>query len=47
MIELKSILKVGKVPDFENKKFGKLQISSQKIAHLIGKRVFVTVLIED
>lgn len=44
-IHLKSTLTVGKVPEYNNKKYGKIQISSQDLAEYIGKKFFVEVII--
>lgn len=45
-IELSSELKVGSVPDYNGKKYGKLQITSQKLAVLVGKKVRVKLIVE-
>ena len=45
-IVLESNLKVGKEPDYLDKKFGKLQISSLQLAEHVGKVVRVKVIVQ-
>ena len=44
MIKILTKLKVGKVPDYNGTKFGKLQISNKKLAEKVGKDLHVIVL---
>ena len=45
MIQIDTDLKVGKVPDYHEQKFGKLQISSRKLADIVGQKVNVLVFV--
>lgn len=45
MIYIDTDLKVGKVPDYHEQKFGKLQISSRKLADIVGQNVRVIVFV--
>lgn len=44
MIKLITKVKVGKVPDYNGKQFGKLQVSNQKLAEQVGKQIHIIVL---
>ncbi len=37
--------KINKVPDYQGKQMGKLQVSSRKIHHLIGQKVKAIIFI--
>lgn len=37
---------IGKIPEFNGKKYGKIQISSPKLADYVGKKVNVRIIIE-
>ena len=45
MICIDTDLKVGKVPNYHEQKFGKLQISSRKLADYVGQNVRVMAFI--
>ena len=47
MIKILTELTVGKVPEYNEKRFGKLQISNQKLADRVGKKMHVVVIACD
>lgn len=47
MIKIKTDTKIGKAPDFFGKQLGKIQITSTKLADLVGKRMTVVIQVLD
>jgi len=45
MFELNAHPKVGSVPDFNGKKYGKIQITSQKLAQHAGDNLYIILLV--
>lgn len=47
MIKLQRTIKINKTPDYNGEKYGKVQISSKKLAELVGKTVDIEIVIYD
>jgi len=47
MLKLQRTIKINKVPDYNEKRYGKIQIVSTKLAELSGKYVDVEIIVYD